>query len=94
MKYKKYMERDIVQFVPFNSFSTQEQLTKATLEEIPTQFVEYMTKRGIIPNLDPVTDELKQIPETHKTDFFRLKVQQFKDHCGRSGADPNVVRVL
>lgn len=35
-KYKKYMSRDIVQFVPFNDFKSNPlMLAKATLEEIP-----------------------------------------------------------
>ena len=49
-KYKKYMERDIVQFVPFREFqSNSVLLAKETLEEIPSQVTGYIAKRGILP---------------------------------------------
>lgn len=49
-------ERDIVQFVNFRQFSNAyEVLRSSVLEEIPTQFLEYMTKRNIKPL--PVPDD-------------------------------------
>eukprot|EP00298_Acanthocystis_sp_HF-20_P014208 c20674_g2_i1.p1 GENE.c20674_g2_i1~~c20674_g2_i1.p1 ORF type:complete len:199 (-),score=101.06 c20674_g2_i1:80-676(-) len=44
--------RDIVQFVPFRDFVNQpyEALAKATLAEVPTQFMSYMKSRGFVPN--------------------------------------------
>lgn len=44
------MQRDIVQFVPFNEFKhSPALLAKETLAEIPGQFLEYMASRGIRP---------------------------------------------
>ncbi|XP_077496561.1 copine-8-like isoform X2 [Amblyomma americanum] len=55
-------ERDIVQFVPFRKFlqgggswqSSQMQLAKEVLAEIPSQVVAYMSKRNIKPGPAPV----------------------------------------
>jgi hypothetical protein len=61
------MERDIVQFVAMRDFQSEAaayELPKAVLEEIPDQFMEYMTKRRIDPR-PPVkidTSELKINP--------------------------------
>ena len=48
-----YMERDIVQFVPFREFKDRpyEELAIATLDEIPREVVGYWTKRGTAPPL-------------------------------------------
>jgi Copine/C2 domain len=47
--------RDIVQFVPFSQHAhDRSSLTRATLEEIPDQMVDYFTSRGITP-LPPIT---------------------------------------
>jgi len=44
-------KRDIVQFVDFNSHSSNASaLTKATLDEIPLQLVSYFKGQGIMPN--------------------------------------------
>jgi hypothetical protein len=49
-KFKKYMSRDIVQFVPFKEFSSDPyKLAKETLQEIPGQLVDFFTKRNIYP---------------------------------------------
>jgi len=41
-KFKKQMERDIVQFVPFRDFKNNPvQLAKETLEEVPNQLLSY-----------------------------------------------------
>ena len=49
-KYKKYMERDIVQFVPFRDFKQNPHLlAKETLHEVPAQLLSYFDKRGIKP---------------------------------------------
>ena len=41
-KYKKYMARDIVQFVPFREFRNDAyKLAKETLQEIPGQVVDF-----------------------------------------------------
>jgi len=42
--------RDIVQFVPMNEFSSsREALTAATLDEVPTQLIQYFMSNGILP---------------------------------------------
>jgi vacuolar-type H+-ATPase subunit F/Vma7 len=49
-KYKKYMSRDIVQFVPFSEFKHNPYLlAKETLTEIPGQLVDFFLKRNIYP---------------------------------------------
>lgn len=55
----KYAERDIVQFVPLRDFvdnqstnpmMTQARLAKEVLQEVPDQFLSFMTKHGVQPN--------------------------------------------
>ena len=49
-KYKKHMDSDIVQFVPFNDFKNDPRgLAKETLEEVPRQFLHFMQKEKIVP---------------------------------------------
>ena len=49
-KYKKNMEADIVQFVPFREFrNNPAELAKQTLEEVPGQLLNFMKKKGIVP---------------------------------------------
>jgi len=51
MKYKKYMDADIVQFVPFRDFKNNPTLlAKETLDEVPRQLLDYMRKNHIAPN--------------------------------------------
>ncbi|CDW74967.1 copine viii [Stylonychia lemnae] len=58
--HKKYMERDIVQFVPFREFKNNPiQLAKQTLEEVPNQLISYFEKAKIVPK--QVREEQKQI---------------------------------
>lgn len=47
----KLMERDIVQFVPFNKFKNAHpsRLASEVLAEVPQQFLSYMAKKGIKP---------------------------------------------
>lgn len=48
--YKKKMERDIVQFVPFRDFKDNPlMLAKETLEEVPKQLISYFESKAIIP---------------------------------------------
>jgi Tat protein secretion system quality control protein TatD with DNase activity len=50
MTYKKYMERDIVQFVPFRDFKNDPiQLAKETLTEVPNQLLSFFESKGIKP---------------------------------------------
>ena len=51
MKYKKYMDADIVQFVPFRDFKNNPTaLARETLDEVPRQLLDYMRKNRIAPN--------------------------------------------
>ena len=51
MKHKKYMDADIVQFVPFRDFKNNPTLlAKETLDEVPRQLLDYMRKNHIQPN--------------------------------------------
>ena len=56
MKYKKNMESDIVQFVPYREFKgNPTQLARETLDEIPRQLLDFMRKNQIDPM--PQTEE-------------------------------------
>ena len=49
-RYKKNMEADIVQFVPFREFKNNpSELAKQTLEEVPGQLLNFMKKQNIQP---------------------------------------------
>ena len=49
-KYKKIMDRDIVQFVPFREFKDNPiLLAKQTLEEVPNQLLSFFEKQKIVP---------------------------------------------
>merc|ERR1711959_70085 len=52
---KKFMARDIVQFVPFNEFKDRSyhELAMATLDEVPREVVNYFTKKFIAPRPSP-----------------------------------------
>ena len=58
-RYKKNMEADIVQFVPFRDFKNNPaELAKQTLEEVPGQLLNFFKKRNIVPM--PATEEGKR----------------------------------
>jgi len=49
-RFKKYMDADIVQFVPFREFRNNPvQLARETLDEVPRQLLDAYRKRGIVP---------------------------------------------
>lgn len=49
-RFKKHMEADIVQFVPFREFRNNPvQLARETLDEVPRQLLDYFKKRNITP---------------------------------------------
>lgn len=49
-KFKRYMSRDIVQFVPFHEFKNDTyKLAKEVLQEIPGQLTSFFLKKGIYP---------------------------------------------
>ena len=46
----KYMDADIVQFVPFRDFRNNPmQLARETLDEVPGQLLSYMRRAGVAP---------------------------------------------
>ena len=48
--FNKFMEQDIVQFVPFNEFKHDSQaLAREVLGELPKQFLHFMGRKGIVP---------------------------------------------
>lgn len=55
-RFKKHMEADIVQFVPFREFRNNPvQLARETLDEVPRQLLDYFKKRKIAPlPTDPI----------------------------------------
>lgn len=58
-KYRRNMEADIVQFVPFREFrNNPAELAKQTLEEVPGQLLNFFKKRNIVPM--PSTEEGKR----------------------------------
>ena len=60
--YKKYMARDIVQFVPYEDFRNDPyKLAKEVLGELPGQVVDYFMSRGITPQ--PAKAEQRAILE-------------------------------
>ena len=60
-RYKKFMSRDIVQFVPFRKFMKDDfALARETLEEIPGQLTDYYMSKGIKP-LPAKVEDRKQI---------------------------------
>jgi hypothetical protein len=49
-KYRKHMQADIVQFVPFREFENDPmRLAKETLEEVPGQMLNFFRNNGITP---------------------------------------------
>lgn len=59
-KYQKFMQRDIVQFVPFRDVRNDPvRLAKEVLAEVPNQLTSYFQSNGIRPN--PRTIETEQI---------------------------------
>lgn len=71
--YGKYAARDIVQFVPLNSYHDLDpniaylQLAKDVLAEVPKQFMDYMKLNGIVPK--------KRASQTNTPEIENLKIQ-------------------
>jgi hypothetical protein len=60
MTMQKQVERDIVQFVPFNQFQNDPvRLAREVLAEIPDQLVGYFQSKGIQPNPKQIEDKTK-----------------------------------
>eukprot|EP00581_Thalassiosira_minuscula_P007308 CAMPEP_0183703258 /NCGR_PEP_ID=MMETSP0737-20130205/1063_1 /TAXON_ID=385413 /ORGANISM="Thalassiosira miniscula, Strain CCMP1093" /LENGTH=689 /DNA_ID=CAMNT_0025929977 /DNA_START=76 /DNA_END=2145 /DNA_ORIENTATION=+ len=63
------MNRDIVQFVQFNRHEhNKTSLTRATLDEIPDQLVQFFYNRGIMPQPDSSFSASKIVVEDHNED--------------------------
>ena len=98
MKYKKNMEADIVQFVPFRDFKhNPAELAKQTLEEVPGQLLNFFKKKNIVPM--PSTEEGKRRiqqklsrqrsfgAEQKGPDFFAKRKEAFLQKMGDMGMD-------
>jgi len=55
-RFKKHMEADIVQFVPFRQYKDNPvQLAREVLDEVPRQLLDFFKKKKIVPMpADPV----------------------------------------
>ena len=101
--YKKSMERDIVQFVPFRKFKNNPlTLAKETLNEVPNQLVGFFESKGIKPK--SINEEQKKSIQhklsrvsTIKSDkhnepvvapeYFRDLKEKFLQQCQEMGLD-------
>ena len=84
--YKKTMERDIVQFVPFRNFKGNPlMLAKETLNEVPNQLVGFFESKGIKP---------KQLNEEQKMSIQQKlsRVSTMKNGGGEPGVAPEFFR--
>ena len=97
-RYKKNMEADIVQFVPFRDFKNNPaELAKQTLEEVPGQLLNFFKKRNIVPM--PSTEEGKRRIQQKlsqqrslggnqkQEDFFSRRKEQFMQKMTDMGMD-------
>ncbi|KAF4703756.1 hypothetical protein FOZ63_013828, partial [Perkinsus olseni] len=77
------MDRDIVQFVPFDEFKgkSNRELAIATLEEVPREVVNYFQKRGIQP-MKPKADHQVMGGHHHSAAGFRVTKASPKKHRG------------
>lgn len=99
MKYQKYMEADIVQFVPFRDFRDNPLLlAKETLEEVPGQMLNFFRKQGITPlaATDESRRKVQQKLQMQKSmgsqcqkqeDFFSRRKERFIQRCLDLGYD-------
>ena len=104
-KYRRQMERDIVQFVPFSEFKNNpEELARQTLEEIPTQITELMTMKGIRPGQAMFNRQASDLSRANsfvrsksmsrsvdKPDFFTYIKNKFKDELRTQGCSDILV---
>ena len=91
-KLQKQMERDIVQFVPFREFKDDPyRLAQETLEEVPRQFISYMSLKSIQPNIEGL-QHYQPVPVQHGLDFFGVRKEQFIAQLMQLGYAENDVR--
>jgi hypothetical protein len=85
------MQRDIVQFVPFNEYKTNPQeLARQTLGEIPKQLVDFMTHNQIKP-FTPQQLMQNQINLPLIVNYYHIYQELFKKKVAET-ADFNMVR--
>jgi len=83
-KYKKYRERDIVQFVPYRDFKNGVKLTEKVLEEVPKQLTDYFKAKNIKPNPRvheneeelKADQERKAQEESEHVDFYKVRKEE------------------
>ena len=70
-----------------------QELTKATLDEVPRQLLDFMNQKGIkpLPEIGQNVEELQKAKED-EDDFFKLAKEKFKSRMISKGFD--VGRVL
>ena len=106
MKYKKNMESDIVQFVPFREHKgNPQQLAREVLDEIPRQLMDYMRKNNIAPQ--PSTEEGRRKMQQQLSmqrslggnanakdinNFFSRRKEQFLEKMTNMGMDMMAVK--
>ena len=102
-KYRKNMEADIVQFVPFREFrNNPAELAKQTLEEVPGQLLNFFKKKGIVPNPSDeagrkrIQQKLAQARSVRGNqddeDFFSKRKAAFEQKMVEMGMDLNQVQ--
>ena len=99
---KQYMQRDIVQFVPFRKFKSNPiQLAKETLAEVPGQLLKFMEGKGITPKVLQEEEQkmIKQKLSRTSTinsqrrepkvapEYFRELKEKFLQQCQEMGMD-------
>jgi len=97
-KYKKNMDADIVQFVPFREFrNNPTQLARETLEEVPGQLLNYMKRRNIqpMPSTQEARNEIRRKLSAQRSlggnqgeeDFFSRRKENFLMRMSEMGMD-------
>jgi hypothetical protein len=82
-KYKKFMERDIVQFVPFLRYKNNpNELAKQTLEEIPDQLTSFMKSKNIVPSQFGSQLNGNMVKGL---DYYETRKSQFMAKCSQMG---------
>lgn len=89
-KYKKFMERDIVQFVPFLKYrNNPNELAKQTLEEIPDQLTSFMKSKNILPSqFGGQTNVMKGL------DYYEIRKTRFIEKCVQMGYSKEKVAAI
>lgn len=87
------MERDIVQFVPFRDFKNDPyRLAQETLNEVPRQFISYMSQKGIQPNLQGVAHyHAGPVGGIQEPDFFITRKERMVQQLIQLGYSENDV---